>query len=131
MNTTLTIVALSLTAIVVGMGMYECLRAILDSRRLYLHATTHRIRGFSRRELATNIPILIVQVAFMTMILTLMGVVILAAGCASPTAPTDCLDPALESIHARVEGVGQGDPDYDLAVRWSAECPSWRLAPDG
>ena len=51
-------------------------------------------------------------------------------GCMSPTAPTDCLDADLEHVHARLEGVRMGDPDYADAVRWSTTCPGWGLLSD-
>ena len=61
---------------------------------------------------------------------TLIAVIVsvtLAGGCASPTAPTNCLAPGLESTYDKLEGVRSGDPDYAEAVRWSSICPGWGL----
>ena len=51
----------------------------------------------------------------------------LTMGCVSPMAPTNCLDPDLEMIHAHLEGVQPGDRDYALAKTWSDTCPEWEL----
>jgi hypothetical protein len=115
---------------VVGWGMSINIDDIRRSRlhyRLTSPMRRHRLWGFSKRELAVCLPILVIQVGAA---IALLFALVLVTGCSSPMAPTDCLDPAWESTHARVEGVRQGDPDYAMAVRWAAECPAWGLTPD-
>ena len=64
------------------------------------------------------------------MLKIMMASTMLILGCISPTTPTNCLGPEMEETYERLEGVKPGDPDYSLAVTWSAVCPEWGLLPE-
>ena len=64
------------------------------------------------------------------MLKIMMASTMLMLGCVSPTTRANCLGSALETTYERLEGVKPGDPDYSLAVTWSAVCPEWGLLPE-